>query len=145
MDTKKIDESGAARHSTATVTIKADPLEIEVDPLELGKAPAEAMAKSIADGIRGVTAKAAPSTLRKRRAKGIASDRRWNASGELTRSVKAERDGDGYAISVLGDRLHDPGMLDRLAKDVPAVDNPVTPEVDAAIEHVADEMIRVRR
>lgn len=140
-----LDESMRAKHGNVTVTIEADELEIEVDPAELGRAPAQAIARGIGVGIRSVSAQANPGTIRKRRAQGISSTTRWNATGRLASSIEAQQQADGsYAIVAAGDRLQAPELLERLAEDVPQLDGDL-PELDAAIERTLDDMMTVRR
>jgi hypothetical protein len=144
--TKKLSIDHTLDVTAGPVRIKAtaEPLEIETDPAELVAAPAQAMARALERGIRSVDAQAADSTIRQRRAKGIASTRRWNATGELARSVRAERDGKDYVVTVSDDRLQDPELLERLADDVPELDE-LPREVDAALERALDESLGVRR
>lgn len=139
----RIDESTTVKQGSATITVQAEPIEIEVDPLELGKKPAEALARAIARGIQSAP-QASPGTLRQRRAKGISGTQKWNATGHLAASIRAERDGNGYAVVAPADRLQDDELLEKLIADVPQVDEP-GPELDAAIEQVADEMFTTRR
>ena len=137
-----LDES----RSTKDVTIKADPIEVDLDPVELGKGPAEAIAKAIGDGIRGCDLPAKPGTIKRRQAQGITSQNKWNATGRLAESIAAARDGDGYVIGVgAADRLQDPQMLAELARDIPEIRDPVTPEVEQAIEKTAESIVTVRR
>jgi hypothetical protein len=136
-----LDESSTVTVGSVTITTKADPLEFELDPIKIARGPAEAIARSIANGIRRVTDSATLGTIRRRQREGISSDRKWNATGKLASSITVERDGDGFAIVAPSDRLQDDDVAQRIVDDVPAISDPITPAVDAAIELAADQMI----
>ena len=140
-----IDESRKHTHGSASVKVSADALEIETDPIVLGLAPANAIAKAIGDGIRNCNVQASPGTIKRRKAQGISSETKWNATGKLAASIEAQRDQFGYAIVAADDRLKEPGLLAELAQDVPVIDAPITAEVDEAIEQALDTMLQVRK
>lgn len=117
-----------------TVEIKAEPLVHNLDARALGKGPAEAIAKFLRDSIGGIGAAASPATVRarasaarnagkswasKRYAGGRigamaanASDRLFNDSGRLIKSIVARATRAGtYVINVAANRL-DPETLD---------------------------------
>lgn len=141
----KLDESAKLRTGSATVTIEADPLEVELDPLELGRGPAKAIARSIATGIRNSGIEASAGTRKQRQRQGVSSSSKWNATGKLADSITAERDGQGYAITAAPDRLQYDELAEKIVEDVPAIADPLTPAVDAAIEATADAMITTKR
>jgi hypothetical protein len=128
--TKEIlDESGTREIGGSTVTIKAEPLEFELDPHVLGAEPAQAIADSVSRGIRQTS---------ERRG----NRRKWNNTGHLASGITVEKTDDGYAILAPPDRLQDPALLEQLIADVPELESPVTPEVDRAIDASADLTIR---
>lgn len=53
--------------SRYTVTIKADPVVINLSPKEMGRGPAEAIRQHISDGIKGIGVAAKPATILARR------------------------------------------------------------------------------
>jgi len=139
-----IDETAKYGDKAASITVTADALEIDLDPATLGELPARAIAKEIGDGIRSCDVQASPATIARRKARGISSTRKWNATGKLAASVAASLEGTGYAITVSGDRLEDPAMFRELVVDVPVIDAPLTAAVDAAIEMALDQAFQVR-
>jgi hypothetical protein len=139
-----IDESMRSKPGAVRVSVRAEPITIETDPPDLVAAPAHAMARSLERGIRSTSLPAAPSTIRRRRAKGIGSTRRWNATGELAGSVRAERDRTGYEITVSGDRLQRDELAENFEDDIAELDDMAT-EVDAALERAVDDAIGVGR
>lgn len=141
----RVNESQTINQGNVSITVAAEPLEIEVDPVELGRGPANAIARSVSQGIRDVDIQASPGTVRRRRAHGIASTQKWNATGKLAASIRAERDGQGYAIVAAPDRLQDPAIAEQIVADVRAIADPMTPEVERAIEDTATTMFTKRR
>lgn len=139
----RIDESGQYRDGRATVTVEAEPMDIDADARRIGEEVAAAMAHSIAEGIRACTVPASPGTIRRRKAEGISSTSKWNATGELANSLDVQRRGDEFSVVAPSDRLQDPGMLEALAADVPAVADPLTPKVEAAIDHAASGIVKI--
>jgi hypothetical protein len=125
------------RAGTVTIGIKADEMEIDTDTGELEQAAAQAAAVAIQRGIRGVSGQVKAVTAARRRSDGIAGTQRWNATGKLAGSVRAERRGDGFVVTA----ALAPGHGDDIARDVPELDDPLTKEVDAAIEAAVDEML----
>ena len=124
-----LDESGTMEIGGTSVTIKAEPLEFELDPLVLGAGPAQAIAESISRGISQTSARRG-------------NRRKWNATGHLAQGIAAVKMGDGYAIVAPPDRLQDPALLEQLTADIPEIESPITPEVDRAIDAIADLVVR---
>lgn len=122
--------------SRYTVQFKAEPIVHNLDPMALGKVPAEAIAKFFRDRITGIAATAAPATIRAREsaAKALGAGKAWatrryaggrigamdpgrsislfNDSGRLAKSIAvgATRAG-AYVVNVAANRL-DPNTLD---------------------------------
>lgn len=128
--TERIRTTGAGTKTRFTVDIKSEPVGVVVDPKLLGAPVAAAIAKRVADGIRGITVTASESTLlfRKYAADALAkgkgwarrrysggrtaaaspdqSDRLFNDSGRLANGVVARAQDDGsYTINVTANRL----------------------------------------
>jgi hypothetical protein len=141
----RIDESTSVGTKSASVTITAEPLEIEIDPLVLALGPAEAIANSIRVGIQNSGEQVSEGTARQRKARGIAGRTKWNATGELARGIRAEQDGRGYSIVAPPGRLQDDEVAQKLVEDIEEIAEPVTRTVEAAIEKTANEMISIRR
>jgi hypothetical protein len=141
----RIDESRRIETKHASITVVADPLEITLDEAVLALGPAEAIAKSISDAIRTTGEQASAGTIRQRKAKGIGSTTKYNATGTLARGITVERDGKGYSVVAPAGRLQDDKLAQQIVEDIPEIAEPVTPKVDAAIAKTADEMIKVRR
>lgn len=143
--TIRIDESQRTTTKGASITVTADPLEVTLDEAVLALGPAEAIAKSISDAIRTNGEQANPGTIRQRKAKGIASTTKYNATGTLARGITVERSGDGYSVVAPSGRLQDDEIAAKIVEDIPEIAEPVTPKVEAAIAKTVDDMIRVRR
>jgi hypothetical protein len=118
-----------------SVRIEAQPIVHNLDPKALGKGPAEAIAKLYRDRITGIGAMASAATVRARKAAAIAlskgeawarsrysggrigtmapgqSDRLFNDSGRLARSIVAAPTEDAYVVNVAANRF-DPRTLD---------------------------------
>jgi len=145
MRTVTIDESAKFDAGSVGVTITAEPLEIVIDETELGRIPADAIARAISAGIENIAAQASAATIAKRRAQGISSTKLFNATGELSRGIRSDFTPDGaYEVSAPADRLQDPDVAARLVELVPALQDPIQPSVQAAIEATADAMIKTR-
>lgn len=124
---KRTRASGKSRY---TVEIKSEPLLTETDPRVLGRGPAEAMAKHLRDRVEGISTQAAPATIKARQvaARAVAkgeqwatkrysggrlglmqphqSDRLFNDSGRLVRSIVVGAKEDSWIINVAANRLH---------------------------------------
>ncbi len=168
-----IDETHTTRGKHASVEVQADALEHDFDEVELGRAPAHAIADAIATGIRGIRERANPATIRKREqaraalARGEAwaveryagrqpgqSDKLFNDSGALADLRVVEQRGE-WAVTtppnrdLVAPRGFDGGefaaMLRRLRELVPAIEDPTgDPKVRAAIEASAGRVARKR-
>jgi hypothetical protein len=128
-----------------TVDVHADIAggELDADGTQVAAEPARAIARVIGDAIRHSDVPASPSTIRRRRARGITSTRKWNATGELAASIVARQRGDGFAIGVAADRLEDPRLLEELEDDLRVLADPTSnPRVIAAIESTVDELLK---
>lgn len=113
------------------VSIVADELVIEMDPLKLGQGPAEAIRRAIVAGIRGISAR------------GRDGHRLFNRTGHLADGIDVQSTGSEYQITAPGDRLEDPAVASRLAELVPAIRDPLTPDVVQAIVDTVELMIVV--
>lgn len=148
-------KSGATRQRY-TVTIKSEPLIASLDPRLLTKAPAEAIANHYRDSIMNISAQAAPATLKKREqaAKALAdgkswatrrysggrigtmapnqSDRLFNDSGRLAKSIAVGAIKDGWVVNVAANRFDNKTateaaiqhMFDLLKQHVPGWGDP---------------------
>lgn len=169
-----IDETHTTNGRHASVEVKADPLEHELDEVELGRGPAHAIRDAIAAGIKGIREKASAATIRKREqaraalARGEAwaveryagrqpgqSDRLFNDSGALA-DLRVVEQGKEWVIATppnrdtTAPRGFDGGafaaMMRRLVELVPALRDPTgDPRVRAAIEEAARRVVRVRK
>lgn len=128
---KRTSKTGRDRY---TVTVSGDSIVINTNEKALGKPVAEAMGELLKERIRSIAAQAAPATIaaRKAAAKAFAegkawalkrysggrigstppnqSDRLFNDSGRLERSVAVGATKDGYVINVAANRF-DPSTL----------------------------------
>ncbi len=133
---RSVSKSGKARYS---ISIRAEPVLVNVDPRSLTRGPAEAIAKHLRDSILGITAEAAPFTraYRERAAKAINEGADWalkrysggrmgtalpnrssklfNDSRRLVESIKVGPTKDGWAVNVAANRL-DPTTLNNGGK-----------------------------
>lgn len=149
--------SGASKTRYAVV-ISGDSVLVNTDPKSLGKGPAEAIAKLLKDRISTIAATAAPATIRAREvaAKAYAEGKSWamkrysggrigalppnqsnrmfDDSGRLAKSVAVGATSEGYTINVASNRF-DPNTLNggeaaltrifqRLRELVPELANP---------------------
>jgi len=89
-----MDESGTTRMPSASVTIKADKLEIVIDTDSLAQSLAKLGADQITEAIRNSGEQASKSTIRQRKKKGISSDRLFYATGRLADGIEAARTSD---------------------------------------------------
>jgi len=141
----RIDETMQVSAGGASVTVKADPLEIELDPIALGRGPADAIAETISEAIASSEVPASPGTIAKRKRQGITSTRKWNATGELARGIRSDVNGQGFDIHAPSDRLEDPALLEQLAADIPEVANPTdSTQFQNALEQSANAVVRRR-
>jgi hypothetical protein len=131
---RTIDESLTATEGTVKITVKADALEVDLDPKVLCEGPAVAIAKAIGDGIRRVSVRSANG-----------KHARWNVTGKLASTLRAERRGKSYVITAAPDRLQDDELVKKLELDVPELENPLTADVDRAIEAVLGAIFTVKR
>jgi hypothetical protein len=131
-DRLTFDESRVTRAGVVTVTVTAQPLEVELDEQVLAQKPAEAVAQAIGDGIKGITEMARSG-----------KHRLFNRTGELANGIEAlPWDGEGYPIAAPDGYLQDPALLERLVALVPVITDPTAdPKVVAAIEQSADDML----
>jgi len=145
-------ESSTARAGRLAIETRGDAITHTFDEHLLGEGPARAIAAAIADGIRQIRELAAPPTLRRRRAAGIAATALFNATGRLAAGVAAIARGQEWVISPPADRLgadlHEPGarerMIDRLIELVPALRAPIEDRrVREAIARTLGLLIRV--
>lgn len=133
MSTKiTINESFEARGEYTSVSCKAEPIEHTFDAAKLGEGPARAIAKTISDGIKAITASASSATVKRRAsaraalargatwaverysggAPGAASSSRlFNDSGALAHITATLGAGADWAIATVSNRL-DPSTLD---------------------------------
>jgi hypothetical protein len=165
MATKIIDSSQVIQAGSVTVTVRAQPLRVELDPMALAGGAAAALGAAIAAGIRGITQTVAPATrvfrekARKAFARGApwalarysatpgAGDAMFNDSGELAGDVQVDAGADGFEISLPGDRLQAAGggdLTEQLAELVPVIDDPFSDDtVSDASDDAANTMITV--
>jgi hypothetical protein len=129
----RMTKSGAVK-TRFTVEFKAEPLVHNLDPLALGKGPAEAIAKFFRDSISGIGASAAPATIKARAAAKKAMGSSWSQrryaggklgamepgsstalfkdSGRLIKSIVAgATKGGAYVVNVAANRFN-PDTLD---------------------------------
>lgn len=149
--TSRTSKTGRTR---TTIEVKATPIVHDLDPKELGRDVADAIAKHFRDRIEGITAKASPATLKRReyaaRATGVPSisrrysggrigsmppnqsDRLFNDSGRFAKSIVARAVQDRYIINCAANRLDQreftpaafQRMLEQLKVHVPEIANP---------------------
>lgn len=159
----KIDPSRTTRRGVVTITLKSEPLELEIDERKLAQGPAEATAEAIGRDIRAIGAGVAKATntyrskARKAHANGApwaanryggkppgAGSRMFNDSGALA-DVRAERSPTGFAITT-GREMDAPGADAELERLVPVIGDPrADKRVDAAIEGAIDLLLSPRR
>ena len=117
--------SGGGEH--ASVKVKADVIEIDLDVARMAKGPADALAAAVAAGIRniGVGAKEGAHRL-------------FNKTGHLASGITASATGPGtYQIVPPSDRLNDAGMMERLKALLNVDEKPVRDAEDKAIDYLA--------
>jgi hypothetical protein len=104
-------------------SISATPMTVDFDEQRLAAEVAPSLRDEIEAGIRGITKKAKPSTLK--RSKARRSPTLFNATGHLASSLGLAQDGDAVAITAPGDRLQDEKavLLERLRELVPVLDD----------------------
>jgi len=125
-----INEGYEIRKDRVVITVTAEPIAVNCDPVSLGAGPAKAIAFHLAERVRGLTATAAAATLEYRRkaAKAFAagapwaqkryaggrmgakppnqSDRAFNDSGRLADSIVARGSSDGkWRVNVAANRF----------------------------------------
>lgn len=168
MAKRVLNESITYQGSNVRMTIKAEPITFELDPIVVGEEPAHAMRDAIADGIRAITASASTATqvyrdkARKAVARGAAwateryegraaptGSRLFNASGELANGVQLQRTAQGYEVTAPhldphgGDAA---SMVERLRSLVAALRDPFSdPRVMAAVEKALAKVATVTR
>lgn len=156
MATKTIDSSRTTSAGRFGMTVRAQPLTVELDPMVLAAGAAAALRDAIAAGIRNITQTVAPATMvyREKARKAFARGARWaldrydsapgigdamfNDSGELASDVELAAGDGSYQISVPG-RLQAEGggdLTEQLADLVPVLQDPFS---DAGVADAADE------
>ncbi len=117
---------------TVTVTITEQPLVFEI-PKDVGAEPAAAIAQGIRDGIHAISETAKDG-----------KHKAFNRTGTLANGIEAVKNGTEYAIVAPEGYLQDDALYQRLVTLVPAIADPTTiPGLDAAIERVASDMLKV--
>jgi hypothetical protein len=156
MAIKTIDSSRTVNTGRFTMSVRAQPLNVELDPMVLAAGGAAALRDAIAAGIRNIAQTVAPATMvyREKARKAFARGARWaldrydsppgigdtmfNDSGELANDVELAAGDDSYEISVPG-RLQAEGggdLTEQLAELVPVLDDPFS---DTGVADAADE------
>lgn len=169
-----LDETHSTKGRHASVEIRADPLEHDLDEVELGRGPAAAIREAIATGIKAIRQRASDATIRKREqaraalARGEAwavrryagrqpgqSDRLFNDSGTLAAGLTVQQRGKEWLVLAPANRGSDgegfdgaemARMQERLAELVPAIADPTSDaRVREAIEASAARVVRKGR
>lgn len=164
-----INESFEAVGEHSSVSSVAEPITHTFDEQKLGEGPARAIARAVADGIKGIAETAAPATIARRKAAraGLAkgdplaveryggkpptgSVRLFNDSGRLLELAVQFAGGDWQIATgrELGGNTFDAGeaatMIERLRRLVPALADPLGPSpVSAAIAETPSQIIEV--
>jgi hypothetical protein len=138
---QRTSKSGKVRH---TIRIKSEPVIVNMDPKALGQPVAAAIVHHLREKIRGVTALAAPATIKARQvaAKAFAAGKPWavkrysggktgstppnqsnkalNDSGRMANSITGNASSDGHwRINVAANRLNaEMGNLERIWRRV---------------------------
>jgi hypothetical protein len=130
---KVIDESRSIHSGAVSVSIRAESLELELDPRELAAGPARAMRTAVQEGL---TAAGASSPRLKHGADWLASDVQLR---ESDRGV--------FEVSLPGGGRSPSGPLVKaLERSTPALKEPFTPAgVQRALKLADDLIARVRR
>jgi hypothetical protein len=144
---KRIDSNAKLGTRSASITMVADILEIDMDPEALSKAVAEATAKALTNDIRTFGERAAESTIKRRKAKGITSEKRWLATGKLAGDIRAEKSGGNYVVTAPGDRLPSIPAQNRFKRDMRTLRGDATknPLIEAAFREAAIKMVSVKK
>ena len=115
-----------------TVTITEQPLIFTITD-NAAATPAAAIAEGIRNGIKGITEMSRDG-----------KHRAFNRTGTLANGIEAVKNGDEYAIVAPLGYLEDDALFARLVALVPAIADPTTiPELDAAIERVTSDMVKL--
>lgn len=129
-----INETATIRTDSVSVTITAEPLVFEV-PEDVAESPARAIALGIAKAIRAIGEMSRDG-----------KHRMFNRTGRLTNELVAIASSAGYDVVAPLGYLEDDAVLERLIALVPAIADPtILAELQAAVERVATEMVRVGR
>lgn len=143
-----MDESGTTNMPNASVTIKADKLEIVIDTDSLAASLAEIGAEQITNAIRSSGEQASKSTIRQRKEKGIASDRLFYATGRLANGIEAVRMSDTtYDVCAPPGYLQSDELMERFAEHVLSAmfAGQFDIKVQDQVEEIADDVAKVRR
>ena len=149
-----ITRTSASGRQRVTIECKSEPLVHNLDPKQLGAGPAAAIAEHLRQRIQAITAVASKATLARRKTSAAnmsepsnaarysggrigamppnQSDRLFNDSGRLAKSIAARANGDAYTVNVAANRLDPRGftaaafsrMLELLVRYVPEIANP---------------------
>jgi hypothetical protein len=132
MTTIKIDESTTSAAGGVTVTIRAEPLTLDI-PDDIAAAPAAAIAQGIANDIRSITQMSRDG-----------KHRMFNRTGKLAAELAAIAGAGGYDIVAPAGYLQDDALFEQLVALVPAIRDPTTlAELEAAIEKTMTDMVTV--
>lgn len=152
VETIAINESREINRGGVSVRVVAEPLVHHFDAAELGRGPAEAIRKAIVDGIAAIGEPIADATRARRQRAGVGGRWLFVASGRLLSGIAAELRGETWTIAAPPDRLTSSSvsggaaalatMLERLRDLVPAIRDPATREVRAAIAQTIRVLIR---
>jgi hypothetical protein len=147
---KVINNSLRSRGKNVSINVRAQSIEHDLDEREAARIPAEAIAKMVKARIKGITMRAADSTLQKRKAKGLSSTIVFRATGYLANGIAMAEDEPGrfQTIAPQGRLSPDaPWIIRRLLEiiDVNAQTIMQVPEVKKAVEETVKRMIKVRR
>lgn len=117
------------------VTVKSQPLEIDLDEKTIAVKVAEAAKVELARGIRSVDERTK------------SGRQKWNRSGRLVDGLHVVADGDRAAVMAPPDRLQADGMIEQLIEDVGrAAQRPADePKVREAIGKATRETVTVKK
>ena len=129
----RVDHSFKHKARYNSVECDGPVIDADLDPLKIGKGPAEAIADAVERGIATNPNKAK------------SGRRRWVRTGHLSKSITAVPSGNGYDIIPPPDRLQTPELIAQLAEDIPIVNDPTAdPQVQKAIADAATAILKVR-
>jgi len=120
--------------NVTTLTQEGHDIEIDLDP-SLFRRAGEALVKETKEAIRNIETKPSPTTIKRRRRKGILSTKLFIATGRLINSLQRVRTRDGWAVRHAADRLETPGLVERLAAEIK-----LDRIVDAVVKAVTEDL-----